>query len=51
MVRTKTLVFFFSILLLIAILASCSKENLALDENVSSIEVYKFDEDTLGVAE
>jgi len=47
MFRTKKLISLFFALLLIAILASCSNENIDLDEDVSSIEVYQFNEDTL----
>lgn len=47
MFRTKKLTFLFCTVLLTVILSSCSNNNLDLNEDVTSIEVYNYDEDTL----
>jgi len=45
--KRKEIKLTFSILLLTIILSSCSNNNLDLDDDVTSIEVYSYDEDTL----
>lgn len=47
MFKRKEIKLTFSILLLTIILSSCSNNNLDLDDDVTSIEVYSYDEDTL----